>query len=220
LLVRLAGDDEAAVRAEALRALRPAGPTLSAAQRDQLRQTASKHKADTDLVARVVGPAPATRPAGNAADEAAWQKVLAAAPGDPDAGRRIFFHPQGPQCYRCHMLEGRGRAIGPDLTMIGHSQTREHVLESILSPSREIAPLYTLWTITTKSGDPVTGMLLRRDGQSNEIYVDSSGQETKVSEPSVVGRRMRSESLMPDGLVQGLTDQELRDLVAVLMQKR
>lgn len=218
LLMHLATCDEAIVRAEALRALRPIGSTLSSDQREQLQQLSQKQPSDADLAARILTPAPPARPAES--DEAAWQRILAAGKGDAAAGRRIFFHPAGPGCYKCHMLEGRGRAIGPDLTMIGHSQTREHVLESILDPSREIAPLYTLWTITTKHGDPITGMLLRRDGQENEVYVDASGQETKVAEPTVVDRKMRSESLMPAGLVQGLTDQELRDLVAVLMEKR
>ena len=55
------------------------------------------------------------------------------------------------------MIEGRGRAVGPDLTMIGHSQTRQHVLESILLPSKEIAPLYTLWTITIRNGQRIDG---------------------------------------------------------------
>ena len=217
-LLHLAEGDEPSVRAEAFRALRPVGPTLTPAQREALEKVAQKDAGDADLVGRVVGNA--TQPRPPESDEAAWQKIVAAAPGNADAGRRIFFNPSGPGCYRCHMLEGRGRAIGPDLTMIGHSQTREHVLESILDPSREIAPLYTLWTITTTKGDPVTGMLLRRDGQSNEVYVDATGTETHVSEPTVIDRRMRPESLMPTGLVQALTDQELRDLLAVLMEKR
>jgi hypothetical protein len=217
-LFELAGDENQVVRAEAMRALRPIGSTLTADQRHQLEADAAKNAADADLVARVLGTASETRPADT--DEAAWQKILAAAPGDPDAGRRIFFNPAGPSCSHCHMLEGRGRAIGPDLTMIGHSQTPEHVLESILEPSREIAPLYTMWTIVTKSGQHVDGMLLRRDGQEDEVYVDASGAETHVPEPTVTDRFMRKESLMPAALVQGMTDQELRDLVAVLMQKR
>ena len=100
------------------------------------------------------------------------------------------------------MIEGRGRAVGPDLTMIGHSQTREHVLESILEPSKEIAPLYTLWSITTKSGQRIDGMLLRRDAQGLEVYVDATAQEIKVPEPAITDRKMRKESLMPTGLVQ------------------
>ena len=104
--------------------------------------------------------------------------------------------------------------------MIGHSQLREHVLESILQPSREIAPLYAMWTIKTKNGQRVDGMLLRRDGQNNEVYVDASGKETHVQESDVAERIMRKESLMPSALVQAMTDQELRDVVAVLMEKR
>ncbi len=63
-------------------------------------------------------------------------------------------------------------------------------------------------------------MLLRRDGQAKEVYVDASGQEIKVLEKEIIDRKIRKESLMPTGLVQGMTDQELRDLVALLMQKR
>jgi hypothetical protein len=118
------------------------------------------------------------------------------------------------------MIEGRGRQIGPDLTMIGHSQSAGRVLESILDPSKEIAPLFTLWTITTRDGQHIDGMLLRRDGQQNEVYVDASGIDTTVKEPTVADRKIRKESLMPSGLVHGLSDQELRDLVAFLVQIR
>lgn len=219
LLLRLACSDEPAVRDEALRALRPIGSTLTDSERQQLGSVALRNSAEAELVARLFASKPKqSRPAET--DEAAWKKVLAAAPGDANAGRRIFFNPAGPSCYRCHMLEGRGRAIGPDLTMIGHSQTSEHMLESILEPGREIAPLYTMWTIISKAGQHVDGMLLRRDGQENEVYVDASGTETRMRESTVADRVMRRESLMPGGLVQAMTDQELRDLVAVLMEKR
>lgn len=217
LLAQVAADDKAdpEVRAEAI---------------DGLANDADHQK---NLLSKIIGTpnlemdafrslnkqvAHAPRPAET--DLAAWQKLLDEKPGDPAAGYRLFFHPSGPACFRCHMLEGRGRAIGPDLTMIGHSQTREHVLESILQPSKEIAPLFTLWTIKTKKGETIDGMLLRRDGQSNEVYVDSTGQEIHIQEPDVLTRRMRPESLMPEGLATGMTDQELRDLIALLTQKR
>jgi len=218
LLLRLTHASEAAIRHEALRSLRPVGLKLSAAQKEELAQGVKQYPADADLVQRVSGPLLAGRP--EELDIAAWQKKVEEAPGDPEAGRRIFFHPAAAGCYRCHQLEGRGRAIGPDLTMIGHSQTRQHVLESILNPSKEIAPLFTYWSITRKNGEQVDGMLLRRDGQAMEVYVDASGQEIKIREKDIIDRKIRKESLMPTGLVQGLTDQELRDLVAVLMEKR
>jgi putative membrane-bound dehydrogenase-like protein len=218
LLLQLAGSEEARIRQEALRSLRSIAPKLTKPQQGQLVAVAQKHPGDADLVRRLLGQSPSDRPPET--EIAGWQKIVDQAPGDPDAGRRIFFHPSGPACFRCHMIEGRGRAIGPDLTMIGHSQTRDHVLESILDPSKEIAPLFTLWTITLKSGQRVDGMLLRRDGQSMEIYVDATGTEMRVPEKEVADRKSRKESLMPTGLVQALTDQELRDVLAFLTQKR
>jgi hypothetical protein len=218
LLLKLAGGEDAALRSEALRSLRPLTPKLTESQKQQLGQIARQYPADGDLVARVLGQPVPTRP--EAADMSAWQKIVDQQPGDPEAGRRIFFHPNAAGCYRCHTIEGRGRAVGPDLTMIGHSQTREHVLESILLPSKEIAPLFTYWSIVKKDGTVVDGVLLRRDGQSNEVYCDASGKETTVKEPDVADRRIRKESLMPDGLVAALTDQELRDLLAFLTLKR
>ncbi|HET6252275.1 MAG TPA: PVC-type heme-binding CxxCH protein [Tepidisphaeraceae bacterium] len=218
LLLQLAHNPDKAIREEALRSVRPAVATMTPAQHEELSKLATQFPAQADLVHRVMGLPLAERPPET--DTAAWQKILDKAPGDPEAGRRIFFHSAGPACYRCHTIEGRGRQIGPDLTMIGHSQTREHVLESILDPSKEIAPLFTLWSIKTKKGQQIDGMLLRRDGQSQEVYVDSTGVETTVPESTIVDRRIRKESLMPAGLVQGLTDQELRDVVALLMEKR
>ena len=218
LLLELASGDEAILRRESLRSLRGMAPKLTSPQQEQLKKIAVKFPADADCVNRLLGQAASGQPL--VTDTAAWQKILDQSPGDAEAGRRIFFHPSGPACYRCHMIEGRGRAIGPDLSMIGHSQSREHVLESILTPSREIAPLFTFWKVTTKDGKKVDGILLRRDGQSKEVYVDASGIEVTVLESSIVDRKIRKESIMPDGLIQSLTDQELRDLLALLIQKR
>lgn len=218
LLMQLAQGDSDTLRQEALRSLRAVSTKLTPKQHKNLEDVARQHPTEADMVERLFGKPPANRPA--EIDMPGWSKLVDQRPGDPEAGRRIFFHPSGPGCYRCHIIEGRGRAIGPDLTMIGHSQERSHILESILDPSREIAPLYTMWSITLKSGQRVDGMLLRRDGQENEVYVDATAQETHVMEPDVVDRKMRKESLMPASLVQALTDQELRDLVALLSQKR
>ena len=218
LLIELADGKDASLRQEALRSLRGLTTKFTGPQQEQIKQLATKYPADSELIQRLLGQPAAARP--TETNTGAWQKILDQSPGDPEAGRRIFFHPSGPGCFRCHMIEGRGRAIGPDLSMIGHSQSREHVLESILTPSREIAPLFTFWTVTTKDGKKIDGILLRRDGQSKEVYVDASGIEVMVLEKDIVDRKIRKESIMPDGLIQSLTDQELRDLLALLIQKR
>ena len=82
--------------------------------------------------------------------------------------------------------------------MIGHSQTSQHVLESILDPSREIAPCLQCGR-SQKSGERIDAMLLRRDGQGMEVYTDATGVEIKVPEKEIVDRKIRKESLMPKG---------------------
>lgn len=218
LLFQLAGGADGVLRQEALRSLRPIGPKLTDAQKQQLAQIAKQYSSEADLVNRAMGIAPAARPDEN--DVTAWDALAGKAPGDAAAGRRIFFHPAGPGCYNCHTVEGRGQTIGPDLTMIGHSKTRTHVLESILQPSREIAPLFATWRMTLKNGQTFDGMLRNRNGQNLELYVTSDRKEYSVKLGEIVGRKLLTESIMPTGLVQGLTDQELRDLLAMLTEKR
>src|SRR5207247_937332 len=82
---------------------------------------------------RLVGPRPR--------EEAAWRKYLAGS-GDPAAGERVFLHVQGPRCATCHRVDGRGGKIGPELSTIGRALSRERLIESILTPSKEIAPMY------------------------------------------------------------------------------
>ena len=69
-------------------------------------------------------------------------------------------------------------------------------------------------------GQKIDAMLLRRDGQATEVYVDATGVEMKVQEKDIIDRKIRRESLMPTGLVGGMTDGELRDVIALLVQKR
>lgn len=61
---------------------------------------------------------------------------------DPAAGRRIFFHPNGAGCFKCHIVDGRGGRVGPDLSRAVGTMNRERLIQSILEPSREIAPQF------------------------------------------------------------------------------
>ncbi len=61
-------------------------------------------------------------------------------PADPAAGERVFFHTKGPGCYRCHQVQGRGSRAGPDLTTLPAGIDRRRLIESIVAPSKEIAP--------------------------------------------------------------------------------
>ena len=213
-LLRLAEGDSAVLRDEALRAL--AGTKLTAAQREGLEALAKRRAGSADLVARVLGrPFAAGRPKVTEVD--AWLKRLEG-PGDAGAGRRIFAQSKLAACYRCHRVEGRGQDVGPDLSTIGLTP-RRHILESILQPSAEVAPSYQSWRVETTDGKVRTGLLVDTS-LDTYTYVDEKGGRFKVKTGDVVESRALPTSIMPAGLADLLTDQELRDLLAYLSSRR
>ncbi len=213
-LLGLAKGDSAAVRDEVLRAL--AGAKLTPTQRAAVEELAGRAPGAADLAARVLGkPFAKDRPP--AADVAAWLKRLDG-PADAAAGRRVFAHPRLGLCTRCHRVEGRGQDVGPDLSAVGRTE-RRHLLESILQPSNLVAPHYQMWHIETADGKTRTGMLLRTV-LDEYTYVDPQGVQFKLNTRDVVDSRPLAKSVMPDGLADLLTDQELRDLLAYLEARR
>jgi putative membrane-bound dehydrogenase-like protein len=213
-LLALARGKSAVLRDEALRSL--VGTRLTPAQQAQLRDLAGKEKATADLVARVLGqPAHAGRPAKRDLD--AWQKRLQGR-ADTAAGRRVFFHAKLAGCFRCHRADGRGQDVGPDLSTIGQRE-RRFILESILQPSNDVAPHYQAWSITTEDGRTRTGMLVNTN-LDEYTYIDEKGKPFKVNTRNVTESRALPTSLMPEGLVDVLTDQELRDLLAYLTSRK
>jgi putative heme-binding domain-containing protein len=149
-------------------------------------------------------------------DLAAWDRLLAK-PGDFDAGRRLFFSSVGPRCSVCHEYDGRGGRVGPDLTHISRSSSRERIIASILQPSQDIAPHFQSWVLVTKDGKTRTGLRLAKAGDDGiELYVDSEGHEFSLSSDAIETRRASSTSIMPDGLENTLSIDDLRDLVTFL----
>ena len=68
-----------------------------------------------------------------------WLKRLEGK-ADAAAGERVFYHPRGPGCYRCHQVDGRGGRVGPDLSRLASGMDRRRLVQSILQPSLEIVP--------------------------------------------------------------------------------
>ena len=157
----------------------------------------------------------------NPTDTAAWLKKINALPGqaDPEAGRRIFFHPRIATCGKCHQINERGIRVGPDLTRIGHGITRDRLLESILQPNKEVSPYMRPWVIRTQDGKTHTGIAMRRGGNS-EAYLGVNGKELHINKQTIVSKQELHTSMMPSGLAHTLTLPELRDLLAFLMEKR
>lgn len=158
------------------------------------------------------------RPAAD--DIESWLQV-AEKPGDAEAGRRVFFSPTGAYCARCHTLAGRGASLGPDLTQIGRTQSRRRLLESILQPSREVAPHYQTWVMETTNGKTHTGVSVGKlDNDRKERFSDTEGKVFVLSLEDIVSRTASPTSVMPQGLEKTMTLQEVRDLLTFLMTSR
>ncbi len=147
------------------------------------------------------------------ADDAKTQKENGAVAAD--SGRRVFYHPNSAGCFKCHTVHGRGGKIGPDLSTIARSMSREKLIDSILEPSREIAPQFVAWTIETKDGRTISGMIVH-ENEGKTIIGDAEGKLTEVKTIDIEVRTPQKTSVMPEKLVERMTLQEIRDLLAFL----
>ncbi len=134
--------------------------------------------------------------------------------GDATTGEILFFHPQGPRCSLCHSAGGRGGVAGPDLAAAA-TMPRAKLIDSIVRPSREIAPQWVTWAVTTRDGTRV-GTLLGEDADGALRLAGADGRVESIPLRSVRSRAAVETSLMPDDLVRKLTLSELRDILAFL----
>ena len=149
-----------------------------------------------------------------------WRSLYKDTGGNADAGEQVFFHPNGPRCYACHRIEGRGAAVGPDLSTIGKAVSRDRIIESILLPSKEIAPRYVTWEFTLRSGKTLTGMVANEGFDSIINVADSQGKVTVLQRQDVEERHMTDKSIMPDNLHELMTPREFCDLIAFLCERK
>jgi putative heme-binding domain-containing protein len=225
-LVRIANGGDRALAVEALRSLR--GGTLDSNTVTTLRALSKKDAAFAELVKRAVEPSKAAseiktgesngNAAANAALVDAWVSKLEG-PADAAAGERIFFHSRAGTCANCHQKEGRGAQIGPDLTVVGNTLERRRLVESILFPSKEIAPQFVSWVIQTDGGKQLNGVLVGENVDGSQRYADATGKTFTLKPGEIESRTGSAASIMPNGLERQLTLQEFKDLLAYL-QKR
>ena len=117
---------------------------------------------------------------------------------------------------RCHSVKGVGGNAGPDLAGVVRRDPRgrEYVLESILFPSKHVAPGFESVIVRTKKGDVYAGVLKSEDAQRLTIDVPNEGIKT-IDKPQI-DRRKGGMSAMPEDVAKTLSKAELRDLVEYL----
>lgn len=139
--------------------------------------------------------------------------------GDPAAGRRLFFHPNGPTCFTCHQVEKRGRTIGPDLTHLG-SFTPEQIITAIREPSKDIAPAFIYWHLKMKDGAEGSGVDTFKNDTARVHLVDPTGKITPYAYDQIAERTALPVSMMPPGLLDRFSKRDVADLLAFLRQPR
>ena len=110
-----------------------------------------------------------------------------------------------------------GGIIGPELTGSNRGDLN-YLLLNILDPSGDIPDAYKMVIITTKDGQVLTGTVTAEDDQ--KVTVSMVGQETTVAKGDIAGRETSPVSMMPEGLLQSLKDQEILDLIKYFQSKQ
>ena len=130
--------------------------------------------------------------------------------GSPYEGRTVFAM----SCGACHLLHGTGGQVGPDLTKFKRDDVAALLL-SVVNPNAEIREGYESFLITTRDGRVVTGFLVEQDPQM-VVLRGLDGQNIPLARADVQEMKAAGVSLMPEGLLDALTEQQVRDLFAYL----
>lgn len=212
------------------------GPDLTKAQK--------KHgNSDGDLFRTVSQGVPGTAmPAGvnggigvGMTEEEIWQvityirSVQVKAPlvpiGNAEHGKELFH--RSARCGTCHMVEGKGGRLGPDLTAAGSMRSAESLVDSVRNPSRRLAQgvkeaakefpqEYETVTVTAADGKKITGVTLNEDSFSLQM-MDADEKVHLFEKDKLKSFEKSRESLMPPYDPKMLSDKDLNDLVAYLV---
>ena len=135
--------------------------------------------------------------------------------GDYVSGEKVFF--EKAQCTTCHRVWENGGRVGPDLTSIGAIRSGRDILESLVLPSSTIAQGYETLNVLMKDGESLTGV---RVGKTSDPLVLrlASGAEMTLHANQIERIEPSKLSLMPEGLLNTLTREEVRDLFGYLQR--
>jgi putative heme-binding domain-containing protein len=130
---------------------------------------------------------------------------------DPQQGRALFVKAQ---CVKCHRFGKEGEGIGPDLTDVARKFDRQYILESILSPSKVISDQYRSTTVATVNGQVLNGLAIPQGGRI--VLLLSDGTKAALEKEEVESQSSSLVSVMPEGLLDGLSKAEIAQLLRYL----
>lgn len=136
--------------------------------------------------------------------------VLNSGAGNPYQGKALFNQ----SCGKCHVLFAQGGKIGPDLTTFKRDDLRGMLL-NVVQPSAEIREGFENYLAQTADGRTLGGLIVDQDAQT-VVLRSAEGHDSTIPREEIEELRAVKVSLMPEGLLKGYTDQQVRDLFAYL----
>jgi putative heme-binding domain-containing protein len=138
------------------------------------------------------------------------EKTLAQA--DPGRGRLVFER----TCASCHRLHGRGGEVGPDLTGAGRDNL-DYLLENLVDPGASVSADFRMSVVALQDGRVLNGLIRARTERTLTLQTQTEALVIERSE--IDEERPTSQSLMPDGLLDTIPADEIRDLISYLMHR-
>ena len=137
--------------------------------------------------------------------------------GNPASGERLFW--EKGQCGQCHLVNGRGKRMGPDLSQIGRTRSAAYLRESVVNPGADLTPGYQMITVVTRDGKRIVGEQRSYDDFSVQL-MDASETYHSFQKSDVTSIKQEYKSLMPDTYGKLFSDGELNDVVAYMASLR
>jgi putative heme-binding domain-containing protein len=150
---------------------------------------------------------------------------LASAVEQMDSGRSFANGKQMfivANCIACHKFGGAGTEFGPDLTKLDpKQQSAIEILKDILDPSFRINEKYQSYVFALESGKTVTGLVVEEKGDTIKVIENplAKAEPTVLKKSDIAAREKSPTSLMPKGLLDKLTREEILDLIAYVASK-
>lgn len=211
------------------------GPDLTRAQKRHGRSDADLFRTINEgIPGTAMPPNGATQQGVGMTEEEIWEvvtyirsvevKAASKPPGDAAHGRQLFFG--SAVCSTCHMVEGKGGRLGPDLTTTGSARAADYIIESVRNPSRRLAQgiseamkefsqEYETVKVETADGQKFTGVVLNEDSFTLQM-MDTSEQLHFFEKTRLRSFTKSRESLMPAYDQKMLSDKDLNDILAFL----
>src|SRR5882757_4328569 len=212
------------------------GPDLTRAQKKHTHNDAEMFQVISNGIPGTVMPANGTNGQGvGMTDEEIWQiityirsvevKAPATPVGNAKHGKDLFYGDAN--CSVCHMVEGKGGRLGPDLSAVGGSRTHEAIVDSVRNPSRRLAwgltestkefpQEYESVTAVTADGREIKGVTLNEDSFTVQI-MDASEKIHLLEKSNLKSFQKNRQSAMPKYGTDLLSDKALEDIVAYLV---